>query len=220
MTLLAVAHRAGNSLDRLRRAVELGADVVETDVHGHRGRLEVRHAKTLGPLPWLWDDGRLLPGSTPRLGLAELLVAGRQGATFMLDLKGYRVRPGRQVAALLHELAPDRPVLVCSRFWPALRPFAALPWVRVVRSARNRAELALLLRVLRRSPCHGVSVHLSLLTPEVVAELHRHVELVMTWPVNDLVALDRVTGLAATGTVGVITDDDDVLARVLAARTG
>jgi hypothetical protein len=216
VTLIAIAHRAGNSLPRLQAAVALGADVVEADVHGHRGRLEVRHAKTLGPLPWLWDDGRLLPGDGPRLGLAELIEAGRHGATFMLDLKGNRVRPGRRVAAMLHELAPDRPVLVCSRFWPALRPFAALPWVRVVRSARNRAELALLLRVLRRSPCHGVSVHLSLLTPEVVAALHRHVELVMTWPVNDLVALDRVAGFAATGTVGVITDDDEVLARAVA----
>lgn len=218
MTLLAVAHRAGNSLDRLHRAVELGADVVEADVHGHHGRLEVRHAKTLGPLPWLWDDGRLLSGSTPRLGLAELLAAGRQGTTFMLDLKGYRVRPGRRVAVLLHELAPDRPVLVCSRFWPALRPFARLPWVRVVRSARNRLELALLLRVLRRSPCHGVSVHLSLLTPEVVAELHRRVELVMTWPVNDPAALARVSLLATSGPVAVITDDDQVLAAVLARR--
>lgn len=218
MTLLAVAHRAGNSLPRLHAAVALGADVVEADVRGYRGRLEVRHAKSLGPLPWLWDDGRLLPGDEPRLGLAELLEAGRHGATFMLDLKGNRVRPGRTVAALLHELAPDRPVLVCSRFWPALRPFAALPWAQVVRSARNRAELALLLRVLRRSPCHGVSVHLSLLTPEVVAELHRHVELVMTWPVNDAGALARVSAFAASGAVGVITDDDTVLAQVLATR--
>ena len=218
MTLLAVAHRAGNSLPRLHAAVALGADVVEADVHAHRGRLEVRHAKALGPLPWLWDEGRLLPGDEPRLGLAELLEAGRHGATFMLDLKGTRVGPGRTVAAMLHEYAPDRPVLVCGRFWPALRPFAALPWVRVVRSARNRAELALLLQVLRRSPCHGVSVHLSLLTPDVVAALHRHVELVMTWPVNDGAALERVAGFTGSGTVGVITDDDGVLAQVLARR--
>ena len=53
--LLAVAHRAGNSLSGLQRARELGVDVVEADVHLRRGRLEIRHLKTLGPLPWLWD---------------------------------------------------------------------------------------------------------------------------------------------------------------------
>ena len=55
MTLLAIAHRAGNSLAGLREANRLGADVIECDVHAYRGRLEVRHLKTAGPLPFLWD---------------------------------------------------------------------------------------------------------------------------------------------------------------------
>ena len=44
-----VAHRAGNDLDRLRRAQELGLGVVEADLHLYAGRIEVRHLKTLGP---------------------------------------------------------------------------------------------------------------------------------------------------------------------------
>lgn len=219
MNLVAVAHRAGNSLDRLRAAVELGADVIEADVHAYRGRLEVRHLKTMGPLPWLWDRWELVPASVATLGLHELLVAAGHGTTFMLDLKGRRAATGRRVAEALHELAPQRPVLVCSRHWPSLAPFEAVPWVRTVMSARNRAELGLLLRRLRAEhPHHAVSVHRSLLTPQVTAALHRRVGLVMTWPVNDSGALGEVTALSGTGPIGVITDEDAVLRRVLAAR--
>ncbi len=221
MGLLAVAHRAGNSVDRLHGAVELGAHVIEADVHHYRGRLEVRHEKSLGPLPWLWEKWELLPPSTARLGLAELLTAASHGTVFMLDLKGNRAAVGHRVAAELHAVAPERPVLVCSRYWPSLTPFAHIPWVRTVRSARNRAELALLLRRLRSgAPGHGVSVHRSLLTPDVVARLHEHVEVVMTWPVNDPAALAEVTALGATGTIGVISDEDDILRRVLTAPRG
>jgi glycerophosphoryl diester phosphodiesterase len=219
MTLLAVAHRAGNSMARLHTAVALGADVIEADVHGHRGRLEVRHLKTMGPLPWLWDRWELQPASAPRTGLHDLLIAAQGGATFMLDLKGRRVAVGHRVARSLHEYAPQRPILVCSRYWPALRPFDRLPWVRIVLSTRNRSELALLTRRLRSGPdVHGVSVHRSLLTPAVASALHERVELVMTWPVNDDAALSEVSALAATGIVGVITDEDDILRRVLEHR--
>ncbi len=152
MTLLAVAHRAGNSMARLHSAVALGADVIEADVHSHRGRLEVRHLKTMGPLPWLWDRWELHPASAPRTGLHDLLQAADGGATFMLDLKGRRIEVGERVARMLHEYAPGHPVLVCSRYWPALRPFERLPWVRSVLSARNRHELLLLSRRLRSSP--------------------------------------------------------------------
>ena len=45
-----VAHRAGNDLTDLRAAELLGNTVVEADVLLHRGRLEVRHPRTLGPV--------------------------------------------------------------------------------------------------------------------------------------------------------------------------
>jgi hypothetical protein len=218
--LLAVAHRAGNSLAGLHGAVRLGADVIEADVHHHRGRLEVRHLKTMGPLPWLWDRWELRSGSAPRLGLADLLAAADRGITFMLDVKGRHVAAGAAVARALHEHAPARPVLVCSRYWPALAPFDDVPWIRTVRSARTRAELSLLLRWLDRTPRagHGASVHRSLLTPATVARLHQRVEVVMTWPVDDLAALAAVAPLRRTGTLGVISDHDPVLRRVLGLR--
>ena len=219
--VLAVAHRAGNSLAGLRAATALGADVVEADVTAYRGRLEVRHLKTAGPLPFLWDRWELVSARAPRLHLDALLEAADEGVTFMLDLKGAHPRVGAEVARELHERAPSRPVLVCTRAWPALVPFDGVPWVRTLRSARTRRELASLLAFLERGSGplpYGVSVHRSLLTPDVAAALHRHVSTVMTWPVNDDAALDQVLTLRDSGTIGVISDEASVLRRLLAER--
>ena len=216
MRVLAVAHRAANSLEGLHAANELGVDVIEGDVHEHRGRLEVRHLKTAGPLPFLWDRWELAPASTPRLGLDELLEAGRHGTELMLDLKGRRASTARAIASTLHQTAPDLPITVCGRWWPSVEAVARLPYVRAVLSARNRAELGKLRRrVAQAPPVHGVSVHRSLLDARTVAELHRHVDVVMTWPVNDEEALD---GVLAIGVSGVISDDLEVLSALMSRR--
>jgi hypothetical protein len=214
MTLLAIAHRAGNSLAGLRAANLAGADVIECDVHAHRGRLEVRHLKTAGPLPFLWDRWELASASAPRLGLGELLDADRRGTTFMLDLKGRRASTGRAVAELLHDREPVRDLLVCGRYWPLVDAVAEVGFVRPVLSARNRAELSALRRRLRADGAptpYGVSVHASLLDEPVVAMLRDHVQVVMTWPIDDRSSLDRVLGLGANG---VITNDAEILREV------
>jgi glycerophosphoryl diester phosphodiesterase len=205
---LAIGHRAGNSLAGLHAANELGVDVIECDVHEHRGRLEVRHLKTAGPLPVLWDRWELASASAPRLGLAELLAADARAATFMLDLKGRRTTAASAVAALLHESGHDRPLLVCGRYWPAVDVLPVL-------SARNRVELARLRERVRRRSVHGVSVHRSLLDRDVVTSLLNHVEVVMSWPINDLAALESTVAL---GVNGVISDEPAVLSALLSAR--
>jgi glycerophosphoryl diester phosphodiesterase len=217
MSVLAIAHRAGTSLAGLASANDLGVDVIECDVHRHRGRLEVRHLKTAGPLPFLWDRWELRSASAPRLGLAELLAADRHGTTFMLDLKGRHPRTSRAVAGLLHEVGHSRPLLACGRWWPAVEGLAAdLDYVRPVLSARTRGELARLRRRLATGPApFGVSVHVSLLGAREVAELHQRVELVMTWPVNDQQSLEAVLGYGVTG---IISDEAAVLAEVVARR--
>lgn len=214
--VLAIAHRAGNSLAGLHGANELDVDVIEADIHHYRGRLEVRHLRTAGPLPFLWDKGQLVSAFAPRFGLQELLEADEHGTLFMLDLKGPWTWTGRAVARLLHDGGHHRPVLVCGRWWPSIDAMAHLPYVRPVLSARNRWEFARLRRRLERGPVpHGVSVHLSLLDRETVAALHRRVELVMTWPVNDPTTLRTVLEIGVTG---VISDEPDILAEVLALR--
>lgn len=212
--VLAIAHRAGNSLAGMHAANELGVDVIECDVHTYRGRLEVRHLRTAGPLPFLWDKGELVSASAPRLGLQELLEADQHGTLFMLDVKGPWTWAGRNVARMLHDGGHHRPVLACGRWWPSIDAMAHLPYVRPVLSARNRFEMARLRRRLVRGPRpYGVSVHTSLLDRDVVQWLHQHVTVVMTWPVNDLDVLDQVLDLGVTG---VISDEDHVLAVVKA----
>ncbi len=48
-----VAHGAGNRLDALRAAEAAGVAFAEADVHLFRGRLKIRHLKTLGRVPVL-----------------------------------------------------------------------------------------------------------------------------------------------------------------------
>jgi len=219
VTLLAVAHRAGNDLAALHTAVELGVDVLEADVHVRADRLEVRHSKHLRPLPLLWDHGprglELTRTSVPQLELDAVLAALDGRTPVMLDLKGPG-RVGARVARVVHEAQPTTPVLVCARWWPGLDAFAGLPWARPVLTARNGPELLRLRRRVRgpRRP-YGVSLHQSLLTPAVVADLRAHVDLVMTWHVNDHDVLREVVDL---GINTIISDSPEVLSTVLAER--
>jgi hypothetical protein len=218
VSVLTIAHRAGNDLGRLAGALEGGVDAVEADVrwcpHPSGGRLEVRHTKTMGPLPWLWDRWYLEPAAAPRLLLPDLLDALPEGLGVMLDLKGTNA-VGPAVAELLDRRPPSRPVLVCTRHWPGLDPFFDTPRARPLLSAKGRAELARLRRRLRRGPVpYGVSLHQSLLTPSVVRELRDQVELVLAWPVPDQARADRVL---AAGANGIVSTSPAVLARVRAA---
>lgn len=219
MTVLAVAHRAGNDLTALRAALELGVDVLEADVHARGPRLELRHSKHLRPLPLLWDRGpgglELTRTSAPQLELDALLQALDAPVSLMLDLKGPG-RVGQRVAEVVHARQPQAPVLVCSRWWPGVEAAARHPWARPVLTARTPSELRRLRRRVQgaRSP-YGVAVHRSLLTATVTGELRSAVELVMTWAVDDHQVLGEVVDL---GVNAVISDSADVLRSVLAHR--
>ncbi len=211
MTVFTISHRGGNDLGRLAAALEAGVDAVEADVKLCDGRLEVRHTKTLGPLPWLWDKWYLEPAAAPRLLLPDLLDALPDDLGVMLDLKGSN-GVGARVAELLEARRPSRPVLVCARHWPGLEPFFGQDWARPLLSAKGRTELLRLRQRLRRGPApYGVSVHQALLTPPVVRELLDQVELVLAWPVADEASADRVL---SAGVNGIISKSAAVLAKV------
>lgn len=213
--MLAVAHRRGNEVLTLREAALLGADIIEGDVHLHRGRLEVRHQKSMGPLPWFWEKWKVYPAHIPRPALDELLEGRPTGATLMLDLKGV----GRVGAKTRHAVAdhpPHEPFLVCARWWPSLRPFHDLEAARIVLSARGPVALWRLRRRLRAGQVpYGVSVHLSVLTPELVAEIQSYGVLVLSWPVDDRPGLERAHAL---GIDGAITKDLDIVRELVAAH--
>lgn len=215
MKPLAIAHRAGNDPDLLRRAVGAGVDLVELDVWRCRGRLEVRHEKTLGPVPVLWDrrPARLRPGWRPRLLLDDLAAhLGGLPATVepLLDLKGRDAALPGEVLATMAELFPGRRYTVCSQSWPLLAGFRGRPGVRVVHSVGSERMLR---DLFAGGGADAVSIDQRLLTPARVERLRSTADLVMTWTVN---SSERLRTLAGWGVTGVISDDLDLL-RALAA---
>jgi hypothetical protein len=200
-----VAHRAGNDLARLRAAEELGVALVEADLRLWRGRVEVRHLKTVGPLPLLWDRWTLASPFAPRLRLDRLLAAAAPETHLLLDLKGRSMRLARLV---LEALPPDRTVTVCARSPRLLEPFAGVPGVRVFRSVGSRRQLRRLLARLDAAALDGVSIHERLLDERVVLALRERVQTVLTWPVN---TASRAAELARLGVHGLISDEPAAL---------
>jgi glycerophosphoryl diester phosphodiesterase len=200
-----VAHRAGNSLARLEDAERLGVALVEADVRLWRGRAEVRHLKTVGPLPILWDKWYLANPFAPRLQLRHVLARARRETQLLLDLKGR----DRKLAELVRDGLPDdRPVTVCARSRALLEPFAELGNVRVFQSVGSRRQLRTLLRTVDDVTLDGVSIHERLLDERVVDALRARGATVISWPVN---TLDRALELARLGIHGLISDDPATL---------
>lgn len=211
--LLAVAHRAGNTVAGVRTALDAGVDLVELDVHRYRGLLEVRHHKAAGPRH-LWEAGSLVRRAD--LAVAELgaIVAEARGdPRLMIDLKGVPPGLAPAVAGLLRREMPGLGVTVCSRHWWMLDEF--VPPVRRVLSVGSRVGLQRLRRRLCRTRVDGVCLRLDLATRALVRQLHERTDLVLTWPVDTPAALEAARGV---GVDGVISKDLALLAAVIAAR--
>jgi glycerophosphoryl diester phosphodiesterase len=204
-----VAHRAGNDLERLRAAERLHVPLVEADVHLFGGRLEVRHRKTLGPIPILWDRWELAPPWAARLLLEQLLTEAA-GAELMLDLKGHDPRLPRLVLTAIDAAGARDRLTVCSQDWWLLEPFASRPGIRIVHSVGNARQLSRLRR--RPGPVTGISIHERLLDAAVVQELRRRAELVLSWPVESVAHARR---LAEWGVQGLISQRFEQLAMEL-----
>jgi hypothetical protein len=209
-----VAHRAGNDLERLRHAAALHLPLAEADVHLHRGSLEVRHLKTAGPLPVLWDKWELASPRTPRLQLAALLAAaGGGGPELMLDLKGHaREIPGRLLDALARG-GFGRRVTVCSQDWDLLEPLRGAPDVRVIHSVGSTRALRALHGRFAAERLTGVSIHRRLLDPTCAAGLAARADLLLSWPVETVAEGRR---LASLGVHGLISQSFEALSAALA----
>lgn len=207
-----VAHRAGNDVRQLQRAEAMKLPLVEADLHLYRGRVEVRHLKTLGPLPILWDRWMLASPRTPRLLLDELLVEASPQTELMLDLKGRDPRLPRHLADALAAAERVSPVTVCSRNWRLLEPLRDLPLVRVVHSVGSRRQLRALRARFADRRLAGISIHRELLSAPVVADLRRRAELVLSWPVE---TPDEAQRLSGWGVDGLISRDFERIAAAI-----
>jgi len=206
-----VAHRAGNDLGSLRRAERAQVAVVEADLCLFAGRIEVRHLKTLGPIPLLWDKWSVASPRTHRLLLEQLLEAAAPSTTLMLDFKGSDPRLGTSVAAALRE-QPRKLTLCCAGNWVQLEPMRDLENVRIVHSVGSLRQLQSLRKRLAAEPVYGVSIDQKLLSRQRVADLHRRADVLMTWPVGSVADVRR---LRSWGVDGLITDHYEVLAPLL-----
>jgi glycerophosphoryl diester phosphodiesterase len=199
---LVIAHAGANTLDALARAAE-HADVVEADVHLFRGRLEVRHAKTIGPVRILWERWYLLPRDTPRVLLEDVLGAAGPRIRLMLDLKGYDPRLPGAVLRAAGDAARERGLIVSARAWRSADRLLGAPGVRALHSVGSARQLQRLLRRYRPGSLEGVSVHRRLLTPASAAALRERAPWLWTWPVDDP---DDAAVLAGWGVTGFISD--------------
>jgi hypothetical protein len=209
-----VAHRAGNQLDRLQEAERLGVALVEADVRLFHGRPEIRHLKTVGPLPLYWDRWALASPFRRSLVLAELLAATRPETELMLDLKGRDARLAAIVRTELEPFLPERRFTVCARSWELLEVFDDLPVRRFV-SVGTRRQLRAVLGRYAETGVDGVSIHERLLDARVVTDLRAVAGLVLTWPVN---APARARELVGLGVDGLISDRAGLIAPLAAAR--
>jgi glycerophosphoryl diester phosphodiesterase len=236
---LAIAHRAGNELDTLQEAEDLSADLVEIDVWDYRGRLEVRHAKTLGPVI-LWDRAprdlpiarRLGPlsiltdhwhvriaRSRSRQTIADIYAAAQPRTTFMLDLKGRSPRLAERLVAAVRTARPapageePPPILICARNWDSLEAAGRHPDVRVIHSVGDETELAAVWVRLKPVPDPAVSIHARLLDEPTLARFVSEGIAVISWPINTQELREDLT---ARGASGLTIDEPDVLRAVLA----
>lgn len=200
-------------------ARRVGVDLIETDVHFYKGRLEVRHMKTLGPIGLLWDGLRLGNPFAPRLRLGEVLDSLRPGEEIMLDLKPVvdgRGSGERMAAAVMEELEralPGARATVCSRRWDYLPHFRARPNTRVVYSCGSAAERDRLLA--GPQEIDGISIRQDFVTPERAPAILARGGLVMSWAINDVATLERI---AALGVNGFISDVPEAIAGAVPGR--
>jgi hypothetical protein len=186
--------------------------LVEADVHLFAGRLEVRHLKTLGPVPILWDRWRLAPPWATRLSLAELLEAADRGTELMLDLKGRDPRLSVRLAEALRRHRDGVPTTVCSRAWALLEPLRGLDGVRLVHSVGSRHQLAALLAGRAGARLDGVSIHRRLLDLAVAATLRERAGLLLSWPATTVA---DARALWDWGVHGVITEEFEAITAAL-----
>jgi glycerophosphoryl diester phosphodiesterase len=189
-----------NSVPAFVAAIQMGADMIETDVRRTARGALVLHHDPLGPRR---------PRGVTELGELVELAAGRIALDVELKEAGYE-------AQVLDALDPRPAGLVVTSFLPrAVAAVHALdPGVEtgLIFRAGDRRDLAA-----RAGACGArmVVAHSSSLRPELAAQLAAAGRPLMVWTVNDRRRLAAV--MATPGVTHVVTDVPDV---ALAIRAG
>lgn len=204
----ASAHRAGNNKQAALQAVEAGADLIETDIWLHKGRLELRHKQTLGPIPILWEKWSIEPGWKPRYYLRDLLHDVPDDVLIFLDFKGEEMGLGPAVLEELNRTAPGRTIATCGRNYPQLQTIDGAPNIITFYSVGDESEWPIAQELIRNSATPALSIRADLATPERIAWMNNLGGPVVCWGVDDP---DQAQQLRALGVDGFTTDNDDLI---------
>lgn len=178
---LVIAHRAGNSIELAQEAIEHGADMLEADVWRFNRQLEVRHLKTMGRIPLLWDRWMLAPGWKQRLRLNALLESTPVTARIMLDLKGEDPLLAPSITEVIRDIQPEREIIMCSRFWMHLDRVKDDPTIHRIYSVGSEQERATVWSRLEAMEHPAVSIHRNLMNPATAKRLDNLGVTTMSW---------------------------------------
>ncbi len=207
--MLLVAHRTPATRAACEQVAAAGARVFETDVQvDDRDRIVVSHFLPFGGVlqrdNWRvrWHTGA---ARDPRL--ADVVALVPDECLVLLDLKEKAPERRARLIAALTESLPDRARFrVCGHRTDDLDELRRAGF-RTWRTARRSRELAGVLTD-GRLPDDAVSIRHSLLTRDVVDQLHERTPRVVAWTVNSLA---RARELHAMGVDGVTTDRTAIL---------
>lgn len=202
----AIAHRAGNNLHDLERALAAGVDAIECDFWHDRGRLALRHERKLPALP-VWYDRWYIRFSIGELSLPDLLREINFRSELFLDIKSATPQAAEAVLRLYHDNESMMPrTLVSSREWRLLEQLGeAGTEMRMFYSVGRASGLEALLRRAKASPRPaGTSIRHTLLSADAVERLHDAGLQVFAWTVNNR---HRAEELLGWGVDGLISDE-------------
>jgi glycerophosphoryl diester phosphodiesterase len=213
-----IAHGAGNSVQRIREAVEAGTDFVEVDLWVHGGRFEARHERAAYPLPVWFEKWYLRRRPRTPFGLADLLQEAEGHTRVFLDLKNGDHEAAALVRRAFDEGGPGVALAASGQQWGILRALAgAAPEVDLFYSIDATAKLDLFLSVIDRDVApRGVSCRHTLLTEPLVQRLHERGLAVVAWTVD---TAERARELASWGVEGITTHQVAALRTALIGAT-
>jgi len=199
-----------NTMRAFRRALELGADALETDVHvTHDGVIVVSHdpdgARIFGEPARIADSSwaEVRAWGIPSL---EEVVTTFSGVPINVDLK---IDAAAQAVALLRKLGAEDQVTLASFQSSTLRKVRALGYRGP--TGLGRSEVARLLSLpaaAQRGPLappgRAAQLPLSLAKPWIIRRCHALGLRVDYWTVNEPAL---ATSLVALGADGIMTDD-------------
>jgi glycerophosphoryl diester phosphodiesterase len=200
--MLVIAHRGAsaelpeNTLPAFERAIEIGADYVEIDVHADaEGRLVVTHEAPRARRDY------------PTLEAALDLMRGRVGV--MVELKTPSRYRRHNVVARAVRLLADADALVCFQRKPLEEARALCPGLRTV----QHVGFAVSIRGARDAWAAGF--HDARVTPRGIRTAQRFGLVPLVYTVNDE---RRMCDLAAAGAAGIFTDRPELALRLFGAH--